>query len=193
MLLLPIQTLAKEGGPSRLPVKGCSWVKLADATVGLSAWVQKCDFGFRKIDFLFKANSLTIRYSDGGEPESVVDIIDLLPGESVKDGLKRFFKSVTEENISKRCVLARHSVAKLPTGVIRYTFLPNATYQKELDAKTNPNEVGEPPCGDWGDTPDGIQYFEAHPKSKVRKVLFVRVGQDEPLFDDKTLKLIAPR
>ena len=65
--------------------------------------------------------------------------------------------------------------------------MPNAAYQKELDAKADPNEVGDPPCGDWGDTPDGIQYFEAQPAA--RKVLFVRVGQDEPLFDERTLRL----
>ena len=50
---------------------------------------------------------------------------------------------------------------------------------------------GDPPCGDWGDAPDGIQYFEVHPGA--RSVLFVRVGQDEPLFDEKTLRLIVPK
>jgi hypothetical protein len=40
---------------------------------------------------------------------------------------------------------------------------------------------------------DGIQYYEVHPASKARKILFVRIGQDEPLFDEKTLRLIDPR
>ena len=53
--------------------------------------------------------------------------------------------------------------------------------------KADPNEVGDPPCGEWGDAPDGIQYFEVQPGE--RRVLFVRVGQDEPLFDEKTLRL----
>ncbi len=48
----------------------------------------------------------------------------------------------------------------------------------------------DPPCGDWGDSPDGIQYFEAQPSSGARKVLFVRVGQDQPLFDERTLRLL---
>jgi hypothetical protein len=47
--------------------------------------------------------------------------------------------------------------------------------------------VGDPPCGDYGDSPDGIQYFEVQPGAT--KVLFVRVGQDVPLFDERTLKV----
>ena len=83
-------------------------------------------------------------------------------------------------------VLAPYGGEKRP-GATRYTFVPNAAYQKELDAKADPNEVGDPPCGDWGDAPDGIQYFEVQPGA--RKVLFVRAGQDEPLFDERTLRL----
>ncbi len=50
----------------------------------------------------------------------------------------------------------------------------------------------EPPCGEWGDQPDGVQYFEVSTKSSARKILFVRIGQDEPLFDEKSLQLIEP-
>ena len=65
---------------------------------------------------------------------------------------------------------------KCRPGAARYTFIPDKAYKKELDAKADPNEVGDPPCGDWGDAPDGIQYFEVQPGS--RSVLFVRVGQE---------------
>jgi hypothetical protein len=67
--------------------------------------------------------------------------------------------------------------------------VPNKAYGKQLAAQADPNEVPDPPCGDWGDAPDGIQYFEAQPASGVAKVLFVRVGQDTPLFDEATLRL----
>ena len=62
----------------------------------------------------------------------------------------------------------------------------------ELAAKADPNEVPEPPCGSFGDAPDGIQYFEVQPSSAAKKVLFVRIGQDEPLFDERTLRLVPP-
>jgi hypothetical protein len=35
-------------------VPRCEWRELADAGVGLRAWVQHCDFGFRRIDFAFQ-------------------------------------------------------------------------------------------------------------------------------------------
>jgi hypothetical protein len=50
--------------------------------------------------------------------------------------------------------------------------------------ETPDGDIPEPPCGEWGDSPDGIQYFEVHPS----KIFFVRVGQDIPLFDEQTLR-----
>lgn len=35
----------------------------------------------------------------------------------------------------------------------------------------------------------GIQYFEV-PLGEGRKLLFVRIGQDEPLFDKQTLRVL---
>jgi hypothetical protein len=192
LLLAALPAAAHGDHPSRAPVKGCAWEKLADAAVGLQTWVQRCDYGFRKIDFLFAANTLAIRYSDGGAPDPVIEVLDLLPGETPQAGLKRLFAARTEKTLAARCVLAPYRNGKTPAGARRYTFVPNARYGKELKAKADPNEIGDPPCGEWGDAPDGIQYFEVYPASKARKVLFVRVGQDEPLFDEQTLKLNEP-
>jgi len=176
--------------PSHPPFKGCAWEKVSDATVGLEAWVQRCDYGFRQIDFLFVGRSLAIRYSDGGEPEALVDVFDLKPGESLEAGVTRLFAERTPADVAARCVLAPYRDGKPPAGVRRLTFVPNGDYQAELDRTQDPEEVPDPPCGDWGTAPDGIQYFEIHPRNAVRKVLFVRVGQDEPLFDEKTLRLL---
>ena len=180
-----------KGAPSHPPFKNCAWEYLEDANVGLAAWVQRCDYGFRKIDFLFVGRSLAIRFSDGGAPDPLVDVIDMLPGESPEASVKRHFTAHTDKAVASRCVLTTYRGAKPPSGAKLYTFAPNAAYAKELKAKEDPNE-GDPPCGDWGIAPDGIQYYEVHPASRARKLLFVRIGQDEPLFDAKTLRLIAP-
>lgn len=187
-LLLGIiaSTAAAADHPSRPPAKGCKWEKLSDTSLGLEAWVQRCDYGFRKIDLYTKGSSLYIHYSDGGAPDPLIDVLPLLPSETAVTGIERIFASHTSPKLVKRCVLALYGGEKRP-GATRYTFVPNAAYQKELDASADPNEVGDPPCGDWGAAPDGIQYFEVHPG--VHNVLFVRVGQDEPLFDERTLRL----
>ena len=183
---------AHDSKPSRAPEKGCTWEKFSDAKLGLDAWVQRCTFGKRKIDFVAAGHSLAMRYSDSsGKPDPLIDVLDLLPIETAEHGLRRFFAAHTDKKLAARCVLApyHNDYSKPPVGVKRYTFVPNATYRKELKRKEVPGDLPDPPCGDWGDTADGIQYFEAQPASGVAKVLFVRVGQDEPLFDDVTLRL----
>jgi hypothetical protein len=189
---LPL-TAATKDVPSRAADKGCKWEKLSDANLGLEAWVERCDYGFRKIDFLVKDKSLVQRYSDGGAPEPVIDVIDLQPGETPERGLERIFAARTKKKIAARCVLAPYKDDSPRPGAKRFTFLPNAAYAKELNKEAKSDEVGDPPCGDWGDSPDGIQYFEIQPSSGARKVLFVRVGQDIPLFDEQTLKLLTAK
>ena len=179
--------------PSRPAMKGCSWEKVKDEKVGLSAWVQRCDLGFRKIDFVFTGTSLSIRYSDGGAPEPLVDVLGLRSGEAPEAGVRRIFAEKTDAGLARRCVLAPFRGAKRPPDVKRYTFVPDAAYAKELKAKADPELIGDPPCGDLGAAPEGIDYFETQPKSGAGKVLFVRAGQEAPLFDENTLRLLPER
>jgi hypothetical protein len=181
--------------PSRPAQEGCKWERFADADLGLAAWVQRCDFGFRKIDFLKVSGGLATRYSDSesGEPDRVIEVLDLEPGEAPETGLSRLYAARTEPEVAKRCILAPYREGNGPAGVARYGFVPDAKYAKELAAKNDPNEIPDPPCGDWGDVVDSIQYWETHPKSGARKVLFVRTGQDDPLFDEKTLEILPPK
>jgi len=122
-----------------------------------------------------------------------VDVLPLEGEETPEAGMKRLFEARTDKAIAARCVLEPYKGyeggPKAPEGVKRYTFVPDRKYQAEIDKTASPDEVGDPPCGDFGDAPDGIQYFEAQPASGARKVLFVRVGQDTPLFDEQRLKL----
>src|SRR5437660_51104 len=155
LLLGTIASTAAADHPSRPPVKGCKWERLSDAALGLDAWVQRCDFGFRKIDLYTKGASLYIHYSDGGAPDPLIDVLPLLPGETAEAGIKRIFSSHTPPKLARRCVLAPYGGEKR-RGATRHPFVSNAAYQKELDAKADPNDVGDPPCGDWGDAPDSI-------------------------------------
>jgi len=178
--------------PARAAVQGCVWEQLAAPGAGLEASVQRCDFGSRKIDLFWKGNAIMIRYSDGGEPEPLVEVFDLKPGETIEGGIRRVFAEHTDPALASRCVLRAYRGGKPPAGIKRYTFVPNTALQKEVETKASPDEVGDPACGDWGDAPDGIQYFEAQPARNAHRILFVRVGQDEPLFDEKSLRLTEP-
>jgi hypothetical protein len=180
-LLLAAARLFAADAPSRPPEKGCKWEKFSNASVGLEAWVQRCDYGSRKIDFVPNGRSLAIRYSDGGAPENVVDVIDRLPGESGEAAVKRVFASHSDKALVAKCVARPFRGMTARKDVQRLTFvLKNPKAMKE----TPDGDIPEPPCGEWGDAPDGIQYFEVHPT----KIFFVRAGQDIPLFDEQTLR-----
>ncbi len=53
LLALAASDAMADSKPSRPPVDKCAWERLADKDVGLSAWVQRCEFGFRQIHFEF--------------------------------------------------------------------------------------------------------------------------------------------
>lgn len=180
---------AEEPAPSRPPIDKCVWEKLTDKTIGLGAWAQRCNFGFRQIHFEFVGNALAIKYSDGGAPDPLVEVLDIQPGETAEAAMRRLFLEKTDKAVNARCELAPYTEGTVPAGVKRYAFSPDAAYAKELKARTDPDEVPDPPCGDWGEMPDGIQYFEV-PAGEGHKLLFVRVGQDEPLFDEQTLRVL---
>jgi hypothetical protein len=165
----------------------------------LEAWVQRCDYGFRKIDFVVEQNALKLRFVEvEGNPPSesttypVVEVIDLVGDETPETGLKRIFEARTDRAMAARCVLAPFDEGGTSRrkDVNRYRFVPNPEYEAELKKTQDPNDVPEPPCGDYGINYDGIAYFETQPHSGVRKLLYVNVGQDEPQFDEATLRLI---
>jgi hypothetical protein len=188
-------TVSRKGAPSRPAEKGCVWEKLSDPSVGLEAWVQRCDFGFRKIDFRMSKSSLVVHYSDGGETYPQVDVFSLAPGEMPEAGATRLFREKTEKSLAARCVLVpfHDEFTKTPVGVQRYTFVPDKVYAAEIAAKGEPDGVPDPPCGDWGESADGIAYWEAQPGRNPRKLLFVIVGQDAPLFDEQTLRILPAK
>lgn len=183
-----------ESRPSRPPAKGCAWEKATDAAVGLAAWVQRCDLGSRKIDFVFENDSLALRDSEGGgKPVPVVEIFDLKPDERIQPGIKRIFLDHSKPHLATRCVLVPYGGEKPPAGIERYSLVPNRGYKKEMSKRAGRGEPPAAPCGEFGDAPDTVRYFEAQPRTGARKVLFVRVGKDEPFFDEKTLRLLPPR
>jgi hypothetical protein len=182
---------AGDAPPSRAPNKGCAWEHLSDAAVGLSVWTQGCDYGFRKITMSLQPQGLFQRYSDGGDPELLVEVHRLRDGESMADGMRRVWATNVSPELQKRCVRVAYREGKIPPGVQRYAFAPDAAFAKQLAAVDTSGDIPEPPCGDHGVAVDSIQYFETRPDDHARAFLFVNAGQDDPLFDDRNLHLIG--
>ena len=105
---------ADEPAPSRPPIDKCVWEKLADKTVGLAAWVQRCDFGFRQIRFEIVGNALAIKYSDGGAPDPLVEVFDIKSGETAEATVLRLLLEKTDKAVSARCVLTPYIEGSVP-------------------------------------------------------------------------------
>ena len=188
-LALVSNAIARDA-PSRSAEKGCKWGKISEAALGLDVWVQQCDFGFRKITIFAKGNALVLHNSDGGEDEKLIETFALQADEKPEAAIKRVFTEHTaDKDLVARCLVKPYKgYEATPKNAKRYTVLPNAALKKELDAKTDAGDIPEPPCGDWGDMPDSVQYYEA--QEGAGRIMVVRAGQDEPLFDEKTLRLL---
>jgi len=187
----PYANAGTEMPPARAPVPGCAWQHLSDAAVGLAAWVQQCDFGFRQIVLSLKGSGLAMHYSDGGDEETLVEVRTLAAGETLEAGMRRAWAVGVAPAVARHCQLSAYADSAAHAGVKRYRFVPDAAYAKQLAASADPNDIPEPPCGERGIALDGEQYFETQAGSH-RAFLFVQVGQDEPLFDPQTLQLLEP-
>ena len=125
---------------SRHAEKGCVWQYLSDPALGLAAWVQHCDFGFRKINLVVKRSTVVQRYfnRDGspypGEPDAVIHVFDLHEGEAVDGAVQRIFAEHAQDKAdASQCVVKRYSDKSAPSVVLRFTVVPNAAYQKVID------------------------------------------------------------
>src|ERR1700730_4105173 len=117
LLVASLPAGAAAEGPSREPGQGRGRRKISAPALGLEAWVQRCDFGFRKIDFQVAKAALLIRWSDGGGTrEPVVEALDLLQGETPEAGIRRIFAQHTDKKVAARCVLRRYTEGTTPAG-----------------------------------------------------------------------------
>jgi hypothetical protein len=189
MLTMTTAVMAKDA-PSRAAQKDCAWEKINDATLGLDAWVERCDFRGRKVNLYAKGNALMLHFSDGGEDETLIETFPMQPDEKPEAAIKRVFTEHTsDKDLVARCQVKPYkSEDAALKGAKVYTVLPNAALQKELDKKNDPGDIPDPPCGDWGDMPDSEQYYQV--QDGANRIMIVRAGQDEPMFDQKTLRLL---
>ncbi|MCE2909975.1 MAG: hypothetical protein O9343_14635 [Burkholderiaceae bacterium] len=70
----------------------------------------------------------------------------------------------------------------LPAGVAGYVLAPTVP----VPAVTASGEIPEPPCGPYGASTHGVRYFAFDPQRPDR-IVFVDEGQDQPLFDARSL------
>jgi hypothetical protein len=202
LLSLPVLALAgSEGGAvkgSRAPYKGCVWKKLSDPKLGVELVYQKCDYGFRTLDFEVNyASSAVFEVLRDTAPKGAVTRNPLVyvyakaENESPEAALKRVFYPAMTAEQQRRCIVKREKEGPRGKGKAAYSIVPDDAYDKEIMKKSQ-GDIPEPPCGEYGMSYDSRSYFEFHDLPGQRKhFALLELGQEEYAdFDEQSLRFL---
>lgn len=197
-LAAPVLALAGEMPvkASRAPEKGCAWSRLVSKELGLELVHQKCDFGYRTIDFgasethgeIFNVYFETATRQSSSDP--VIKVYEKKPDEAIGAAILRVAFAKATRAQKRHCSVTAKKLDFLAPEKEAYTISPDAQLADEAAAKAG-DGVPDAACGPLGDQPDGLGYFEYHPAENPKRFAYVEYGQDEhPLFDEKSLKFL---
>jgi hypothetical protein len=179
---------------SRPADKGCVWKTLTSKQLGLEVKHQRCDFGYRIIDFVVLPGKphLYQTMEDTGKKAvlyPVVTVYKMKRDEGPEEAIKRVAFSPLSLYKRKHCLVVQRRLSYLGAAKAAYTLAPDKKYaEKALEAADG--DIPEPPCGELGELADSLTYFEFHPTENPERFLFVSAGQDLPMFDETSLKLL---
>lgn len=192
VLLLASSALA-EPAAIRKPEKGCAWKTAASEEIGLTVTHQSCDFGFRTIDFVFvkgKDSLFQVMRDSGAKKDDLYPVITVFrkkETEKIEDAVARVASKGLSFKKKRRCVVGYKRLEKSIADRLVLAYAPDEGYAAEL-AKAAGSDIPEPGCGEFGDAPDSLVYWEYHPKESKTRFAFVSAGQDDPLFDEESLR-----
>ncbi|MFY7856738.1 MAG: hypothetical protein ACOVQT_11400 [Rubrivivax sp.] len=168
--------------PADVPLvaAGCRWERVSGGGLGL--WAQACDLTTGRWRVTWSPSSQAFELQVDGRPQAVVvQAWPLAPGQG-PEAVVAALKAAGQLPAQSGCRLAPARVRPLPAGVAGYVLAPPVP----VPAVTASGEIPEPPCGPYGASTHGVRYFAFDPQRPDR-VVFVDEGQDQPLFDARSL------
>lgn len=179
---------------SRPPEKGCAWSTLRDAKVGVEVEVQTCDFGFRTIRFEASPSDASIYEvvvdtAPGSKPsrEALILVMKKPAGEKIEAAIRRVASPLAPAPRRKHCRAVPDKDSTLPAGKLAFDYAPDDE-EKLLEAAGG--DIPDLPCGEYGKDFDSQSYWEYHPKENPKRFAMVFLGQDAPMFDEKSIKFL---
>jgi|GEM_PF-1364648 len=169
--------------PSRDAWEGCEWQEVGG--YGIRFLSQKCP----TYQIVQIPEGFTTKFNTGVSDIVEIEIIDSNEGMTAEETIQENFIDTLDEEAQENCSI---EIYNLPTaasqkGVTRYVIKPSEEYWEQLlEDEEYPTFNA---CGDKYGTTNGVQYFEVHENSPDR-FLFVRIGQDMPLFDEASIEFI---
>lgn len=179
--------------PSRPAPQGCAWKELSDKSVGLSLLASECDFGFRKIRFEMSPKDASvyevmIDTAPGSKAsrEQLIIMLKKAPAEKIEAAIKRVAGPMAPAPRRALCRAVPAKDTDLGPGKKAYQYAP---IDEEKLVEAAGGDIPDLPCGEYGMDFDSMSYFEYH-AAQPKRFAMVFIGQDEPLFDEKSLTFL---
>ncbi len=196
LLAVGLFFLAKNTEPSlssiasREPGAGCVWNKIQSGSGELSFLSQKCLWeGLIAEVKETGLNTFVIGYNDGAMSDPIIELL-VKPSE-VEEVLflKNHYISQLPDYQREHCVVIPVTQGT-PENILRFIIGPDEEYSAKIQLEVEEEQISEDPCGTFGFVSGGLmQYFEFHPLESNEKYLFLKIGEDFPIFDEQSFRI----
>lgn len=195
-LPVPIEAQVAATQPSRAPYPNCQWQPFVSRPAGIALLVQQCNPPLR----VFSADESGVFATSANAPAGgrsvspvsrTIEIYPKRPNQPIADAIAERFFPTLPPPAQGHCLVQTGNRLKIAGPKEFYTLVPDAAYQADAQRQAG-SDPGAQICGDHGII-NAVTYFEYHPGEDPSRYLFVRVGQDAPLFDEHSIRLFPPR
>jgi hypothetical protein len=179
---------------SRTPDQGCSWENFESASLGIQLLVENCSDP--RMHYVFSAKDDWLEQHRPSDDtifgsHRVIRVMTKPADQAIEAAISRqFIATLTDKAARASCKVApAKDTGVRGSGKILREIIPSGAYARMItrQLKNEPRDFG---CGEYGKG-QATLYFEYHPAESKTKYLWVDAGQDEPLFDQNSIKIIA--
>ena len=180
--------------PSHPPDQGCSWEAFESAGLGIRLLVENCSDP--RMHYVFSANGDWLEQHRPSDDtifgrHQVIRVMTKPAEQPIEAAIRQqFIATLTDKAARASCKVARaKDTGVRGNGKILLEIVPSGAYARKIERqlKDEPRDFG---CGEYGKG-QATLYFEYHPAESKTKYLWVDAGQDEPLFDQNSIEIIA--
>lgn len=176
--------------------KNCTWKDFNAKSLGLYIMIQDCKWKEMSPIFTESGNAIIqtpekFKGSKNGGYK-VIEVYKKKETDEFEEVINKQFISKLSRAQKNHCIAKQSYFILDDKSKINYVIEPDNALQEKILQETPEGQIPKDPCGEYGISGNGfIRYFEYHPEESKTKFVFVRVGQDAPLFDEKNIKFIS--
>lgn len=191
LALLPLPALAAPPMPTTsTDASACKWEWKTGG--GLGVWTERCSFNGVWAVAYSEADRGFVLTVDGDDALVVLQSFAKAADADAASILPTL-KAATKIPNDDECVMepaapeTLDALGPIPKTRAFFEIMPTGARNTAFEA-TPPDEVPEPPCGDYGFDPDGLRLFMTDTRWPDR-VFYLNLGQDGTLFDLATIEV----